>query len=176
MQPMSLEAMGDTEYSIHSPSPFIDCSWQALLPTWNTPVLSVLVLLQRSPVRLCESTPEAEATKGRLRERSLSQLMPLVRTLGNHHYLSEIFDPRTGLPLCAGDDVSRMPLNDVAVVHAVLGYARHQYGRCHCILHPVWGSSVYPTILLSAAPTAVLQKLAKDVLVQCPEGWDKAMG
>lgn len=161
---MFVEAMEDIEYSIHSPSPFIDCSWQALLPTWNTPVLSVLVSLQRSPVLLCEATPEAEATKQRLREQSLHLLMPIVQSLHRHQYPADIFDPRTGLPLCGDDDVSRMPLNDVAVVHSLLGYARHQYGQCHCIVHPIWGSSVYPTILLSAAPPGTCQQLAEEIL------------
>ena len=168
---MALEVMEDMEYSIHPPSPFIECSWQALLPDWSDPVLSVLILLQRSPVILCQPTVEAEAMKQQLRKRSLQRLRPLIQTLHHQTYQAALFDPRTGLPFCStghgcpdgspDSHYTSLPLNDVAVVHAALGYARQQHGQCYCIIHPVWGTSVYPTIVLTSATPAILHKLAQ---------------
>ena len=145
----------EREYSIHPPSPFIAKSWRLLLPHWHTPVLSVLVLLQRSPVTLSQSSLQAESIKQSLRDRAIQLLVPLVEQLRTHKYNATLFDPRTGLPYCAGP--SGIPLNDVAVVHAVLGYACHQYGQCQCIIHPSWGSRVYPTIMLSSTPPNLLK-------------------
>ncbi|NEP76353.1 hypothetical protein [Okeania sp. SIO2G5] len=154
---MAVELMGEMEYSIHPPSSFIQQSWPALLPGWRMPVLSVLVLLQRSPIALCRSTLEVKAAKNALRDRSFQLLLPLVERLRTHHYQATMFDPCTGLPYRS--QLSGLPLNDVAVVHAVLGYERQQYGQCYCILHPNWGSSVYPTIMLSSALPTTLERL-----------------
>ena len=154
--------MEEIEYSIHPPTPFIQQSWQALLPDWNTPVLSVFVLLQRSPVMLCQSTGDVETAKQRLRDRSIHLLLPLVERLHDNHYEATLFDPRTGLPYCS--HLSGIPLNDVAVIQSVLGYPRHQYGQCYCLVHPTWGSSVYPTIILSSTPPLILQAVAQCIL------------
>ena len=148
----------EREYSIHPPSPFIAKSWRLLLPHWRTPVLSVLVLLQRSPLMLSQSSLQAESMKQYLRDRAIQLLIPLVEQLRTHEYHATLFDPRTGFPYCAGPP--GIPLNDVAVVHAVLGYAYQQYGQCHCIIHPAWGSSVYPTIMLSSTTPTLLKQCA----------------
>ncbi|MEM9215503.1 MAG: methylmalonic aciduria and homocystinuria type D protein [Cyanobacteria bacterium P01_F01_bin.150] len=152
----------EIEYSIHPPSPFITKSWQALLPDWATPVLSVLVMLQRSPVMLCQSSSVANVMKQCLRNRSIQLISPLVEKLHMHQYNATLFDPRTGLPYRSGS--SGIPLNDVAVVHAVLGYTRYQYGQCHCLVHPFWGSNVYPTIMLASTTPSTLKKLASTIL------------
>ena len=180
-----MELLEEMEYSIHPPSPFIARSWQALLPGWSTPVLSVLVLLQRSPVMLCQHSSAAEAMKQHLRDRSIQLIVPLTEQLRVRNHNAMLFDPRTGLPYTANSDPSAsdsdrsrssldfsgldnsssgIPLNDVAVVHALLGYTCHQYGRCHCIVHPFWGSGVYPTIMLASTTPDVLKTLTSVVL------------
>ncbi len=64
-------------------------------------------------------------------------------------HLAEVFDPRTGSPLFSQPGSLR--LDDVAVVRSCLGYATCDRYGCSVILHPVWGSAVYPSTLLSSA-------------------------
>lgn len=148
------------EYSIHPPSPFIQTSWQKLLPRWDVPVLSLLILLQRSPIALRFHTPEASLVKCRLRTQAIRLMLPLVQVLRQEHYLAEMFDPKTGIPY--GSDQQGIPLNDVAVIQAVLGYDAEQYGQCRCILHPTWGDRVYPSILVSASSPMTVKPLAEE--------------
>lgn len=189
---MTSKPVEDMEYSIHPPSPFIQTSWQKLLPTWDVPVSSLLILLQRSPIALRWHTPEASLVKARLRTKAIRLMMPLVYTLRRHHYPSEMFDPKTGSPYCSDAQDSAqeefdpessvpessdqesydledsaqgcIPLNDVAVIQAILGYTTKQHGQCRCIVHPIWGDRVYPSILMSASSPMTVKPIAEQYL------------
>ncbi|NET08836.1 MAG: methylmalonic aciduria and homocystinuria type D protein [Symploca sp. SIO2B6] len=150
------------EYSIHPPSPFIEQHWQRLLPDWSTPVLSLLIILQRSPVCLIHDTSTSEQSKQYLRDRFIQLAQPIVEYLNQHRHRAEIFDPQTGFPYSSPHH--RTPLNDVAVVHASLGYRLEQHGHCYCLLHPIWGTSVYPSIVMATVPPPLLHRLTMKLL------------
>lgn len=144
------------QYCVQPPTGFVAHHQQQILPDWRLPIGSVLVLLQRAPIALLDRTAETEVCKDQLRERCLGWGEGVGAVLRQSAHCSAMFDPRTGLPIDTRAGTLR--LDDVAVVRSILGYATLQQGGCATILHPDWGSAVYPSVLLSSAsPLAVEQ-------------------
>lgn len=137
------------QYSIHAPNPFICKNLPRLLPDWSLPVRSVLVVLQPCQMELMQFTPETDAQKQQLRQQFLEVGLAIVHRLQQAGHLADLFDPRTGHPLLS--QAGTLRLDDVAVIQSTLGYSTTQFGNCCGILHPQWGSAVYPSILISSA-------------------------
>jgi Methylmalonic aciduria and homocystinuria type D protein len=154
--------MNGLQYSIHRPSSYIHRHRVDLLPDWQVPVSSLMVILQTCPVSLYETTPATEYQKRRLRRRSLCFARMLIGHLQDADYAADAFDPRTGKPLYSRP--GSLTLDDVAVVQAVLGYSLVASGDCHLIRHPVWGCGVFPMVLVSEAPPETLAEIAYPVL------------
>jgi hypothetical protein len=79
-------------------------------------------------------------------------------TLQHQGYAADRFDPRTGHPYHSRP--GSLSLDDVAVVQSVLGYRLIDSGHCRLIQHPVWGCGVFPSVLVSTAPTPELAAIA----------------
>ncbi|NDJ17347.1 methylmalonic aciduria and homocystinuria type D protein [Myxacorys almedinensis] len=154
-------------YSVHPPSKFIDKYCDQLLPTWSTPVRSIVVILQPAELELTHCTPAAEHCKHRLRQRFLDIGLAIIEHLKQLGYLADGFDPKTGLPLTS--QAGFMRLDDVAVVRSSLGYPAAQLGACSTLVHPLWGSAVYPSILMSSADTKLVESAVRAVagLLEC---------
>ncbi len=163
--------------SVHPPNSYILRHWQHLLPHWDCPVLSVLVVLQPCECALLERNAIAEAQKHQLRQNFLEMGMHIVRHLQSMGYAATVFDPRTGLPFdsatttdpelaetAAGSPETALRagswvLDDVAVARSCLGYATVTSHGCSILLHPEWGNSVYPSTLLSSAPPEIVAQV-----------------
>lgn len=148
-------------YSIHSPSSFIQNHLDCLLPNWSSPVRSVLVVLQRCDCSLLDKTPASDRQKQILRQQFLAFGDRVVQQLRLREFLAELFDPCTGLPLYS--PAGQFCLDDVAVASACLGYGKLQHNGCRVMVHPVWGSSVYPSTLLSSAPPEEMEQVMREV-------------
>jgi hypothetical protein len=149
------------QYSIHHPSVFINRHRHDLLPDWQVPVSSMMVILQPCTVALNQTTSDTEQQKQFLRRRFLHLSKQLIVTLNQAGYTADRFDPRTGRPYYSRPGA--LTLDDVAVVQAVLGYRLIPVGDCRLIEHPVWGCGVFPSVVVSAAPTTVLAAIADRV-------------
>lgn len=147
------------QYSIHPPSPFIVDRLEQLLPDWGVPVRSVLVVLQRSSLPLTEKNRHTETQKSYLRQRFLELGQWAAAALQSRGHRVEVFDPQTGLPLLSRP--GKIPLDDVRVVHTCLGYPAIPLGECRAIVHPVWGSAVYPSVLVSSASPDLLGEILR---------------
>ncbi len=135
-----------------------------LLPTWSHPVASVLIVIQPYDGGLLKKTPQTEAQKQRLRQQFLDFGYQVATRLQQMGYLAEIFDPRTGMPLLSKP--GQLTLDDVALARSCLGYeTAHSYG-CNLILHPIWGSSVYPSTLVSSAQPEVVEQVSREVRLE----------
>lgn len=148
-------------FSVHPPNEFICRHWEKLLPDWSAPVRSIIVVLQPAELELVEQTPETEFQKHRLREKFLEFGFQVVEHLRKLGHSAELFDPKTGLPILS--QPGTLPLDDVAVVRSSLGYGATQIGQCCTIVHPLWGSAVYPSILMSSADTGIVASLLSKV-------------
>jgi hypothetical protein len=149
------------QYSVHPPSQFIYQNCEQLLPNWSSPIQSVVVVLQPSRLELNQQTPEVESQKHYLRSLFLNFGFKVTQQLQKMGYLAELFDPRTGLPVLS--QAGALRLDDVAVVRSSLGYATAQIGDCFTILHPDWGSAVYPSIVMSSADRTVVESVVNKV-------------
>ncbi len=145
------------QHSVHPPSAFIRSFTNQLLPSWSDSVESVLILLQPSDCDLMQQTRATEQQKQRLRRRFLAWGKSTVNYLQQMGYAADLFDPRTGFPVLSL--AGSLRLDDVAVVQSCLGYPTCDRWGCLIILHPTWGSAVYPSILVSSAPPAAVERL-----------------
>ena len=156
------------ELSIHQPSLFITQNLERVIPDWHGAALWVVLVLQQSRYDLQERTPCAEREKEYLRERFLRFGFEVTLTLREQGYLSNLFDPRTGYPLLSRP--GEIPHDDTAAVGALLGFPLIR-NTCTLIEHPRWGTAVYPSTLLTAAPPPITRSLLQWVARQ--QGWYK---
>lgn len=149
------------QYSVHAPSQFIRLHKDRLLPTWSRPVSSVLVILQPANCKLGEQSSAAERQKQILRQKFLDLGYPIAHQLQQQGHLADLFDPRTGIPLLS--QPGQLRLDDVAVAHACLGYPQMVSAGCSVLVHPTWGSAVYPSTLVSSANTKTVERVVQEV-------------
>ncbi len=145
------------QYSVHAPPEFIRTNLGQLLPSWSIPVLSVLVVVQVCQFALFNQTIELEISKKQLREQFIEFGENIVLKLRAMGHLADMFDPRTGQPLTSPP--GQLRLSDVKVVHSTLGYCINDTGPCSMVVHPIWGTSVYPSTLVSSAPPHVMDEV-----------------
>ncbi len=152
------------QYSAHAPSQFLCTHMDRLLPTWSRPIASVLIVLQPCSCDLLERTPVAEEQKQQLRQSFLQFGYEVAAKLNYLGHLVEVFDPRTGLPLLSS--AGQLRLDDVAIVRSCLGYPTVDSFGCSVILHPDWGSSVYPSTLLSSAAPDLVDLVSRAMKIE----------
>ena len=150
------------QYSVHPPSPFICQHSEKLLPEWSSPIRSIIVVLQPADRELTERSLETDLQKQVLRSQFLEFGLKVAESLRQQGHLAELFDPKTGLPILS--EAGALRLDDVAVVRSTLGYAIAPVGSCFTIVHPLWGSAVYPSILMSSADLKLVESAVAGLL------------
>lgn len=160
MEPHRNDADG-VQWSVHHPSPFICTHVQDLLPTWQGPLASVVLVLQRCPVSLLNRTVHTEQQKDILRDRFISLGSILANYLIAKGYRAELFDPKSGFPLHLPS--GSMKLDDVAVAHCALKYPINTQGGCLYLVHPDWGDAVYPSTIVSSAPVTLVEQVVRSL-------------
>jgi len=150
------------QYSVHLPTPFIQRHCGQLLPDWSCCVGSVLITIQQPTCNLIERTYATEMQKNLLRETFLQWGGAIATQLRHLGHLAEPFDPKTGRPFFSKP--GKLGLDDVAVAHACLDFPTTKVEGCSVILHPEWGSAVYPSILLSSASPEIVTDAVQSVI------------
>ena len=149
----------ETQISIHFPTRYIRNNCERILPDWKDELkMSVVIVLQQSQFSLVESTPVIEAEKQRLRARFMRFACDVAFNLRDRNYISDLIDPRTGYPLLSRP--GQIPHDDTAVVKALLEYPII-CNKCRVLIHPKWGTAVYPSILISVAPQTIIAQTIK---------------
>lgn len=145
---------------IDRPSEFIRQNQQKLLPNWNISITCIILVLQKSNFPLENSSYEIEREKDHLRARFLRFGSNLVFKLRDFKYQSDLFDPRSGYPLLSrpGD----MTLNNIALVKDLLGFNVVKQ-ECSLLVHPEWGTAIYPSTIVTSASPEILQPFLQDL-------------
>ncbi len=157
------------QISIHSPSKYICTNHERILPDWRNPSsMWVVIVLMRSRYELVESNAVIESEKQILRERFMRFGFDVAFNLRDMGYMADIIDPRTGYPLLSRP--GQIPHNDTAVIEALLNYPVIK-NKCRVLVHPEWGASVYPGILLSEAPPILIEWMSRSVAKS--HGWQE---
>lgn len=150
------------QWSVHPPNSYICTHADQLLPDWSVSVHSILIVLQRCQFSFGDRTPQSEILKDQLREKFFRIGSAIASQAKQQGYRADLFDPRTGLPMLSLPGPTS--LDDVAVACSSLGYAAASQRGCRLLIHPQWGKAVYPSILVSSAPPAVLAAIATEIL------------
>ncbi|HTL90611.1 MAG TPA: methylmalonic aciduria and homocystinuria type D protein [Leptolyngbya sp.] len=150
------------QYSVHPPSHYICQHSEKLLPGWSAPIRSIVVILQPADRELTERCLATELQKQALRSQFIEFGLKVVELLRQLGHLAELFDPKTGFPILS--EAGSLRLDDVAVVRSTLGYAIVPVGNCCTIVHPTWGSAVYPSILMSSADSSLVESAVAGLL------------
>ncbi|MBD2342553.1 methylmalonic aciduria and homocystinuria type D protein [Anabaena subtropica] len=159
----------EVQIYIHSPSPYICANRERILPDWQEQTLFwVVIVLQQSQYPLVKSTAEIEREKERLREKFMRFGCDLAFNLHDRGYMADLIDPRTGYPLLSRP--GEIPHNDTAVVKALLNYPVLK-NKCSVIVHPTWGTAVYPSIFISAAPPMIVEWAIRSIASM--HGWQE---
>jgi hypothetical protein len=69
-------------------------------------------------------------------------------------YFADYIDPCSGLAMITRD--ANKVFSEVDSAQQLLGYSVHNCGCCKVLLHPVWGSAVYPASIFTTAPLEVV--------------------
>ncbi|KAJ8602962.1 hypothetical protein CTAYLR_001563 [Chrysophaeum taylorii] len=109
---------------------------------------------QRSRMELVNWGEDAAVEKDRLLEVFAAFGKHLCEDLAARGHWADYIDPCSGLPTIAKDGTS--VYDEVAGVQALLKYDVSQAGPCKILLHPKWGSAVYPATCFTTAPQDVV--------------------
>lgn len=146
-----------------SPHEFFIKHQKQLLPSWQTEVSYLILVLQRSSLSLEELTPQLAREKDRLRAKFIRMGCSLIFALQDLGFESDLFDPRTGYPLITKPNLT---FDDNAAVNALLGYPIVTYKRCSLITHPTWGHNVYPGAIATAANREQIESCLPQVMAE----------
>ncbi|MGK7938443.1 MAG: methylmalonic aciduria and homocystinuria type D protein [Xenococcaceae cyanobacterium] len=145
---------------INHPSQFIKQNQSSLLPTWTVPIKSIIIVLQKSNFSLENSNHEIEKEKDYLREIFFRLGYNLVFKLRDAQYQSDLFDPRNGYPLLSRP--GNITVNDTALVQDLLGFDVVKH-RCSLLIHPQWGTAIYPSTIVTSASLEIIQPMLQNL-------------
>jgi hypothetical protein len=110
----------------------------------------IIPTCQHAEFDLIQMGEQIETEKDRLLERFVAFAAEVCRRLEAAGYWADYIDPCSGLPMLHRD--SGAVYGEVEGLVSLLGYRIQNAGCCKIVLHPNWGSSVYPASLFAKAP------------------------
>lgn len=142
------------EYSVHKCPQQYKSDLAAMFPGVAASEVLIVPTCQNSAVDLVRTGDDIEREKDRLLEEFVAWAKAVCAKLAEQSYFADYIDPCSGLPMIHRGN--NAPYSEVDALATLLGYACANAGCCKVVLHPKWGSSVYPATLFTTAP---LQRL-----------------
>lgn len=105
---------------------------------------------QRSSIDLVKVGGEVELEKDRCLEHFMEFGRSICEILRNQGYFADFIDPCSGLPMLSKD--TNKVYSEVDGMQTFLNYRTMDAGMCKVLLHPKWGSAVYPASVFTDAP------------------------
>mmetsp|Transcript_8833 Transcript_8833/g.12417 ORF Transcript_8833/g.12417 Transcript_8833/m.12417 type:complete len:166 (-) Transcript_8833:64-561(-) len=126
---------------------------QARLPRPQHRLLEVRGHLNqpKGQLRLGERRRGNRGREGSTAERDFA--IEFCRKIKDLGYWADLIDPCSGLPMLSGGN---KVYSEVDGMQLVLKYQVMNAGFCSVLIHPRWGSSVYPASCFSNAPPSVI--------------------
>ena len=151
----------DFEYSVHTVPRTHRDEVQAIFP--STPVDDMLIIptCQKSSVDLVEWGDDAAKEKDKLLLRFQRLAKAVCERLIGEGFWADYIDPCSGLPMLHRE--GNTVYGEVQGMTTLLGYKTANAGCCGVLLHPRWGSSVYPASFFARAPVEVVVRVINDV-------------
>ena len=158
MGPTLLSSL-DLEYSVHSVPKAHKDDIRAVFPQLKEEDLEHLLVVptcQRAREDLVKVGEKVEEEKDRLLRVFTDWSLALCKTLEEEKgYWSDYIDPCSGLSMVHRD--SQSIYDEVAALSVLRGYKCSNAGCCKVVLHPQWGSFIYPATFFTLAPEKELK-------------------
>jgi len=155
------ETVFGLEYSVHDcPKRYKD-DMVAMFPGITTTGMLIIPTCQNSEVDLVRVGEEVEIEKDRLLERFCDWAKAVCEKLDKKGFWSDYLDPCSGLPVRTRE--GQVVYSEVDALSTLLGFATANAGCCKVVLHPKWGSSIYPATMFTKAPLEELQMAIQEV-------------
>lgn len=121
--------------------------------------LLVVPTCQRADMDLVATGDAVDAEKDRLLERFVRWAVAVCTRLSSMGHWCDYIDPCSGLPMMHKD--TQTPYSEVEGLSLLLGYRTANAGCCKVVLHPKWGTSVYPATLFARAPAEAVDEAVR---------------
>lgn len=116
----------------------------------------ILTTCQKSTVDLLNWDLDAAMEKDRMLDMFVSYAHELCAALRAKGHWADFTDPASGLlVLSPGQRI----WPEIQALERLRGYKMGQAGGCHILLHPRWGSKMYPASIFTDAPEQAVQGL-----------------
>jgi len=125
-----------------------------VFPTTELGDVVVVTTCQRCAVELVNWGDEAAKEKDRLLEAFVAFAKDVCAALAEKGHWADYVDPCSGLPAISKDTPT--VYDEVAGMQSLLKYDVHDAGPCKILMHPRWGSAVYPATMFTNAPSDVV--------------------
>ena len=146
------------EISIHRPNASlrreVDIFLKAVIASGslgNTGNVLIIATCQRAKVDLLQWNEDSAVEKDRLLRTFQALAQDLCEYLKRSGYWADFADPASGL---LSNSPGHIIWPEVQVLERLRGYKLSRAGPCHILLHPVWGSRMYPATIFTNAPEA----------------------
>lgn len=87
-------------------------------------------------------------------------------TINDQGHWADYIDPCSGLPMICRENGNNV-YGEVQGLVALLGYQTQNAGCCKIVLHPKWGTSVYPASMFAKAPIEVVVEAIEKAEEHC---------
>ncbi|KAI7842746.1 hypothetical protein COHA_003674 [Chlorella ohadii] len=113
---------------------------------------------------LVQMGQKVEDEKDRLLERFVEFAKVVCERLVAAGHWADYIDPCSGLPMVHRG--TNAVYGEVEALVTLLGYKTQNAGCCKIILHPRWGSSVYPASMFAKAPLEAVQQAIEEAVAE----------
>lgn len=151
------EGGGSIEVSLHTLSDAVKKELQVMFSSIDVSSLVAMPTCQKASYDLVNIGQEVEAEKDRLLECFMSFASTVADELERLGFFCDYIDPCSGLSVRC-KDTNRF-FDEVSSFQSLLKYETMNAGCCKVLLHPVWGSAVYPATIITNAPKTVVEDL-----------------
>ncbi|KAJ1856879.1 hypothetical protein GGH12_000116 [Coemansia sp. RSA 1822] len=125
--------------------------------------LIVIPTFQRTQTSMVSYAVETQTEKDAKLHQFYRWSGEFVSRLRKHGYWADVTDPMSGMALFTTCGPSLYP--DVEGAEVLLRYAPLNLGMCFVLLHPQWGTHVYPATAFTLAPASIVQQTLDEM--QC---------
>lgn len=143
------------EYSVHEVPRAHRDEVKSVFPGTDLTGLLIIPTCQHSRCDLISVGPDVDNEKDFLLERFMEWAKRVCGRLIAQGHWADYVDPCSGLPMMT--KVNAGVYSEVGGLVSLLGYAFQNAGCCKVLLHPRWGSSVYPASMFTKAPLRAIQ-------------------
>ncbi|KAL6750020.1 methylmalonic aciduria and homocystinuria type D protein [Haematococcus lacustris] len=123
----------------------------------NLERLLIVPTCQHAAVDLVQTGDIIEQEKDALLEKFMAWASTVCNLLIAQGHWAEYIDPCSGLPMIQRE--GNTVYAEVEALSQLMGYKTANAGCCKVLLHPRWGSAVYPASLFTTAPPEQLLQL-----------------